>query len=107
MTAEERTEANRRRGRNNKRKGTKSEHRSMLRHVQSGAFCIRSGGSLGLFDFLAVYPSVLVFIQVKSNRWPGKAEMEAISTFKSPYYGRKIIERWDDYAREPLVREIA
>lgn len=89
-----------------KRKGTRNEHKSIRRHSNAGAYCIRAGASLGVFDFVALYPDVTLLVQVKSNRWPGHAEIQAISEFVPPHYGRKIVERWDDYAREPLVKEI-
>jgi hypothetical protein len=88
------------------RKGTKNEHRSMRLHTRAGAYCVRAGGSLGLWDYLAVYPTHLLLVQVKSNRWPGTVEMEALLRFQCPQYGHKIIERWDDYARSPQVREV-
>jgi Holliday junction resolvase len=91
---------------NGKAKGTRNEHKSIRYHLASGASVIRSGGSLGLFDFVALYGEYALLVQVKSNRWPGRVEMEALSAFPTPHYGRKIIERWDDYARSPLVREI-
>lgn len=89
-----------------KRKGTRNEYKSMLRDTAAGALCVRAGGSLGVFDYIALYPDFVRLVQVKSNRWPGAAEMEALHAFSAPHYGRKIIERWNDYAREPLVREV-
>lgn len=91
---------------NGKKKGTRNEHKSMQRHSNHGAYCVRAGGSLGIFDFLACYPTYCLFIQVKSNRWPGTVEMTGLRDFKTPYYGIKFIERWDDYAKEPMVREV-
>ena len=91
---------------NSKQKGNRNEHRSMARDRAAGALVLRAGGSLGLFDYIALFPDYVRLVQVKSNRWPGKTEMEALSTFRPPHYGRKIIERWDDYAREPKVKEI-
>ena len=89
-----------------KKKGTRNEHKSMARRTTEGAYCIRAGGSLGIWDYIALYSDHVALVQVKSNRWPGRDEIQAISTFRAPHYGRKIIERWDDYAREPLVREV-
>lgn len=91
---------------NNKQKGNRNEYKSRDRHIAGGANVIRAGGSLGIFDLIALYDSYALLIQVKSNRWPGSVEMEALSRFRPPHYGRKIIERWDDYARAPLVREV-
>lgn len=91
---------------NAKRKGTRNEHKSMRLHSAAGAYCVRAGGSLGIFDFIALYPDYLLLVQVKSNRWPGGRELQALSAFCAPPYGHKIIERWDDYARSPIVRGI-
>lgn len=89
-----------------KRKGNRNEYKSMRLHELAGAYCVRSGGSLGLWDFVAIYPTTLLLVQVKSNRWPGHDEVQALSQFVPPHYGRKVVERWDDYARSPLVREV-
>lgn len=67
---------------------------------------LRAGGSLGLFDYIALYPDFARLVQVKSNRWPGIVEMEALHAFRPPHYGRKVVERWNDYARAPMVREV-
>lgn len=91
---------------NTKKKGWKNEHKSMARDRQAGALVLRAGGSLGLFDYIALFPNFVRLVQVKSNRWPGKIEMEALSQFRAPPYGRKVVERWDDYARTPIVKEI-
>lgn len=78
----------------------------MARHRKSGAYVVRAGGSFGLFDYLALFPTYVLFVQVKSNRWPDHTEMLALHAFKPPYYGYKIIERWNDYAKEPIIREV-
>jgi Holliday junction resolvase len=91
---------------NAKAKGNRNEYRSRNRHIAAGAAVVRAGGSLGLFDLIALYGDCAWLIQVKSNRWPGGEEMHALVSFVCPRYARKVIERWDDYARVPLVREI-
>ncbi len=92
--------------RNPKQKGNRNEHKSIRRHAAAGAYCTRAGGSLGLFDFIALYSDRAVLVQVKSNRWPSPAETKALVQFVCPEYATKIIERWDDYVKEPLVREL-
>ena len=91
---------------NNKKKGWRNEHKSMARDRAAGALVLRAGGSLGLFDYIALFPDFVRLVQVKSNRWPGHDELKAIGDFQTPPYARKVIERWDDYARAPLVREV-
>ena len=91
---------------NAKKKGTRNEHKSMANHTSRGAVCLRAGASLGLFDFVALYADHAELVQVKSNRWPGHEEMHGLRSFTRPDYAICRIERWDDYAREPKVREI-
>jgi hypothetical protein len=91
---------------NAKKKGTRNEHRSMQRDRDAGAICLRAGASLGVFDYIALYPDYVRLVQVKTNRWPGHDEMRAIHEFPPLAYGKKVVERWDDYAREPKVKEV-
>lgn len=100
------SEAKRKQGRSNKRKGPRNELRAMRYYAAQGCYCVRSGGSLGLFDVLAFCDERAYFVQVKSNRWPESKEMLALSQFVAPPYARKIVLRWDDYCREPKIREI-
>lgn len=90
-----------------KRKGTRNEHRSMALLEAAGYVCIRAAGSHGVWDFVAVGPHDIVFVQVKSNRWPGSVEMEAMQLFVVPSNGRKVVHRWDDRQRMPRVRDVA
>lgn len=107
MTPEEVKARNVRNGKRSKRKGPRNERKSMQRDIDAGATVVPARGSYGPFDYIALYYDFARLVQVKSNRWPDRAEMEALSTFRAPHYGRKIVERWDDYARAPLVREVA
>ncbi len=91
---------------NCKAKGTRNEHRSMRLLEAAGYHCTRSGASLGVFDIIGVGSTDVVFVQVKSNAWPGTVEMEAIKLFPMPANARKLVHRWRDRQRTPDVREV-
>lgn len=98
--------AKQRQGRNNKRKGNRNEYRTMRYYQAMGYWCVRSGGSLGLFDILAFGTEHCYLIQVKSNRWVSGEELRMLRDFSAPPYSRKLIVRWDDRQREPKIREV-
>jgi len=91
---------------NAKAKGNRNEHKSIRLLEAAGYSCTRAAASLGVFDIIGVSPADVVLVQVKSNRWPGAGEMEAIANFATPANCRKIIHRWMDRRPEPDVREI-
>jgi len=89
-----------------KRKGTRNEHRSIALLEASGYHCTRSAGSLGVWDMVAIGPMDTVLVQCKTNRWPSRAEMEVMKLFPIPTNCRKVVHRWDDRKRMPLVKEL-
>jgi hypothetical protein len=92
---------------NTKRKGNRNEHKSITLLEAAGYACTRAAASLGVFDIVGVGSTDIVLLQVKSNAWPGSAEMEAIRLFSAPPNARKLIHRWRDRVRVPDVKEIA
>jgi Holliday junction resolvase len=90
-----------------KRKGTRNEHRTIRLLEAAGYQCIRAGASLGVWDVIAIGPHDIVLVQVKTNRWPGSVEMEAMKLFVAPPNARKVVHRWNDRARLPVLREVA
>jgi len=88
-----------------KRKGTRNEHRSIALLEDSGYHCTRSAGSLAAWDIVAIGSTDTVLVQCKTNRLPSTVEMEAMKLFLVPENCRKLVHRWDDRKREPLVRE--
>lgn len=91
---------------NCKAKGTKREHKSMAIFEAAGYACTRAAASLGAFDIIAIGSQDIVLCQVKSNAWPGSAEMETLRAFPAPPNARKLVHRWRDRARQPDVREL-
>jgi hypothetical protein len=92
---------------NTKRKGNRNEHRSIVLLEAAGYSCCRSAASLGVFDIIGIGSTDIVLVQVKSNAWPGSAEMEAIRLLPAPPNARKLVHRWRDRQRVPDVKEVA
>ncbi len=91
---------------NAKAKGTRNEHRSMRLYEALGYETLRAGASLGTWDFLACNRTEVIFCQVKTGRYPGSVEMEAIREAMVPVNGRKIIHRWMPRRLLPDVKEV-
>lgn len=92
---------------NAKQKGSRNEHKSMLDYEKAGFYCMRSAGSLGMWDFIAIncVTGDVHFVQVKSNRPPRPAEMETLRAFKAGKFV-KFLHIWVDYVRKPKVEVI-
>lgn len=83
-----------------KRKGTRNEYRSK-RLLEASGYCVtRAAGSLGAWDLIGVSGTDFVLVQVKSNAWPGRAEMETLAGFAVPSNCKRLVHRWRD--RQPL-----
>lgn len=91
---------------NAKAKGARAERRSIELLESQGYACTRAAASLGVFDIIAIGEVFILLVQVKSNRWPSSAEMEAIRQFPAPPNARKVIHRWNDYQREPHIKDL-
>src|SRR3990167_1370103 len=63
-------------GRYWKRKGNTKEFKTMDILEAEGYYCMRSSGSHGIWDIIAVGPVGVKLVQVKSNTRPGGEEME-------------------------------
>lgn len=92
---------------NTKRKGSRNERRTIRLLEGAGYVCTKAGGSLGVWDVIAIGPTDIVLVQVKSNAWPGSVEMEALRLFRAPPNARKLVHRWRDRQRMPDTREVA
>jgi len=87
-----------------KAKGSRNERKTIRLLEALGYVCTKAGGSLGMFDVIALGRDGIKAIQVKSNRWPGSIEMETLELIMLHPIISKEIWRWDDYAREPKVK---
>jgi len=89
-----------------KAKGSRNERRTIAILETAGYTCMKAGASLGVFDVIGIGSQDIVLCQVKSNRWPLEAEMEALRLFQAPTNARKLVHRWRDRQRTPDVREV-
>lgn len=92
---------------NPKAKGSKNERRSRDYMERLGYSVTKAGGSLGLWDLVAVGATRIVLIQTKSNRNPGSAEMQRLKDFVCPKWCDKVVHRWDDRTSEPKIMRVA
>lgn len=77
---------------NAKDKGSRNERRVRDHYLKLGAHVVKGGGSLGLFDLVALHPDWgVVLCQVKSNRNPGREEMDRLRAFQCHASWRKIL----------------
>ena len=91
---------------NKKAKGNRNEYKTMRMLEAVGYICFRMAGSLGVFDLIAVCSTDILFVQVKSNRIPSRAEMETIKSFACPPPARKLIYVWQDRKPIPIIKEL-
>ena len=91
---------------NSKAKGSRAEHRCMRILEAAGYACTRAAASLGVFDVVGVGPLGTRLVQVKSNRWPGTLEMEAIELFPVHAMCTKEVWRFNDRQRVPMIKVI-
>lgn len=91
---------------NPKAKGSRNERRTIEFLSSQGYRCCKSGGSLGVWDVIGVSHFDVVLVQVKTGRWPGTREMEAIRDFPIPDGVRKLLHRWMPRKKDPESRWI-
>lgn len=87
---------------NPKAKGARRE-RQVVKFLESvGYYCVKTGGSLGMWDVLAFNKLGMRLIQVKSN-WCSPAEREQLSLFDAPTFCTRELWVFKDYKREPII----
>lgn len=81
---------------NAKAKGSRAELEIVHLLEMQGYSCCKAGGSLGMWDIVAIGPHGVRLIQSKSNRPPPPVEMEAMQTFRCPpFCSRELWIRMD------------
>ena len=81
-----------------KRKGARSEWKVRDHYEQLGFHVVKAGGSLGLFDLIALHPDKGVcLVQVKTNRNPGTEELTRLRNFQCHGSWAKIVAIVRDY----------
>lgn len=92
---------------NAKRKGTRGEHRAIKLLEACGYVVTRSGGSLGVFDLVAIGPRDIRCVQVKCGSARLSAiEREAITGLMVPPNVSKEAWRFPDRARTPTIERL-
>jgi Holliday junction resolvase len=88
-----------------KRKGSRAELRCIRILEAAGYVCTKAGGSLGLFDIIAIGARDVRCIQVKCGKRPYLAplEREAIGLLAVPENCSKELWKLPDYCRQPLI----
>ena len=87
-----------------KRKGSRGELRCIRILEMSGYLCTKSGGSLGVFDVIALGPKDIKAIQVKAGGARlSPLERELIQSVRVPDNCSKEYWCFPDYARSPLI----
>ena len=90
-----------------KRKGSRAERRVMTILEDAGYVCTRAGGSLGLFDVIAIGAADVRCVQVKSGTARcSSIEREQLQLLPVPSNVSKEIWRLPDRCRTPLIERI-
>lgn len=88
---------------NASRKGRRSEWKSRDLFEAAGYYVCRAGGSLGMWDLIAIGPDKVVVCQVKSNRPPRPAERALLAAFPCPPNCERVVHVWHDRERAPRI----
>jgi Holliday junction resolvase len=91
-----------------KRKGAYYEHRAIRILEAAGYVCTRAGGSLGVFDVIAIGPRDVRAVQVKggARNYLSGVEREAIALLAVPANVSKEAWRFVKHARAPLIERL-
>lgn len=87
-------------------KGRAREYRTMRILEKAGFDCMRTSGSHGMFDVIAVSPNLLRLIQVKAGRNASPAERESIANYPVPVGVSKELWFYVDGSREPIIHHM-
>lgn len=75
----------------------------MAIYEDRGFDCIRSAGSRGAWDFVAIGPDGIVLVQVRHGRWPGPEERKRLAAYPAPANAARVIHRWRNRGKKPDV----
>ena len=91
---------------NAKAKGARRERQARKILEAAGYHVVKAGGSLGVFDLVALGPQGARLIQVKSNEKPRPAERERLELFPRLSYCSKELWIFYDRVREPSIEQL-
>lgn len=93
---------------NTKKKGARAERRAIAILEAAGFVCTKAGGSLGVFDVIAISAEGVRCLQVKSGgQYCSAVEREHLQLVAVPANVSKEIWRFPDRCRAPLIERIA
>ena len=89
---------------NHYRKGVRAEYRTMAVLEKAGYYPRRTAGSHGVYDVVAISPTSVRIINVKTGGAKASPlERESLRQMKVPSKVSKELWRWPDRSREPLI----
>jgi len=90
---------------NCKRKGSAAELKAIRILEAAGYRCTKAGGSLGLFDVIALGRTDVRCLQIKCGKhpWLSPAEREQITELEVAACVTKELWKFRDYARVPEI----
>ena len=92
---------------NAKRKGTRAERRAIKILEQAGYCCTKAGGSLGLFDVIAIGALDVRCLQVKAGtKYLSAIEREQIQGLAMPAGCTREVWRFPDRCKAPLIERL-
>ncbi len=93
---------------NAKAKGSRAELRAVRILERAGYACTKAGGSLGMFDVIAIGPQDIRCLQVKAGdgNYCSKVERELMRECAVPANVSVEIWRFPDRCREPLIERL-
>jgi Holliday junction resolvase len=92
---------------NCKAKGSRAERRAIRLLKAAGYLCTKAGGSLGLFDVIAIGPHDVRCLQVKSGgAYLSAVDREQIQQLTVPANVTREAWRFPDRCRAPLIERI-
>ena len=93
---------------NAKAKGARAEHKAMRLLEAAGYSCVRAGGSLGMFDVIAIGPQDVRCLQVKSGKeYCSHLERELLTECPMPANCSREVWRFPDRCRVPIIEVLS
>ena len=92
---------------NTKAKGARAERKAVRILEAAGYSCTKAGGSLGMFDIIALGPQDIRCLQVKSGgEYISRVERELMRECALPANVSREVWRFPDRCREPLIERL-
>jgi Holliday junction resolvase len=92
---------------NAKGKGSRAERRAIKILEDAGYICTKAGGSLGMFDVIAIGTLDVRCLQVKSGtKYLSGIEREAIQQLRVPVNCSREVWRFPDRCKAPLIERL-